>query len=47
MSKLKCVECPYSEYNEWIGELWCTRKVRQVNCDDTCDKNEDGDHHEG
>ena len=47
MGKLKCVECPYSEYNEYFGELWCTRKVRQVNWDDTCDKSEDGDHHEG
>ena len=31
MSKLKCVECPYSEYDEYFKELWCTRKVKQVN----------------
>ena len=43
MSKLKCVECPYSEYDEYFKELWCTRKVKQVNWDDTCDKSEDGE----
>ena len=45
MSKLKCVECPYSEYDEHFHELWCTRKVKEVNWNDTCDKSEDGEEH--
>ena len=38
MSKLKCVECPYSEYDEYFHELWCMKKHKEVDEDDTCDK---------
>ena len=43
MSKLTCVECPYSEYDEYFHELWCKRKSKEVNENDTCDKSEDGE----
>lgn len=43
MNKLKCVECPYSEYDEYFKELWCKRKSKEVNENDTCDKSEDGE----
>ena len=38
MSKLICVECPYSEYDEYFHELWCMKKLKEVDEDDTCDK---------
>lgn len=40
MSKMTCVECPYSEYDEYFKELWCRRKGKEVQEDDTCDKSE-------
>ena len=40
MSKLKCVECPYSEYDEYFHELWCNKKGKEVQEDDTCDMSE-------
>lgn len=40
MSKLKCVECPYSEYDVHFHELWCKKKGKEVNENDTCDRSE-------
>ena len=46
MSKLKCVECHYSVYDEYFRELWCKKKGKEVQENDTCDMDEDGDHHD-
>ena len=41
MSKLKCVECQHSEYDEYFHELRCNKKGKEVQEDDTCDMSQD------
>lgn len=37
----KCGECQDTEYDASFRELWCMKKHKEVEPDDTCDLEED------